>query len=112
MKTRKTTCVVFLYSLSILAGGIIGHLRSGSIPSLVSGVLFGLLLLVSSCFMYQKKPIGNWMALILAILLDGIFTWRFAKTLHFLPAGLLSLLSLVVIILVALKIGKRARSFL
>lgn len=110
MQIKKTTWVVFLYSLAILAGGMIGHFRSGSMPSLISGVLFGLLLLIASYLMYQKKPAGNWMALILAILLDGIFTWRFAKTLHFLPSGLLSLLSLVVIILVALKVGKRARS--
>ena len=109
MKTRKTTWIVFAYSIFTLIGGIIGYLKSGSTASLISGVIFGSLLLVASFFMFQKKTIGNWMALFLAILLEGFFTWRFAKTLHFFPAGLFSLMSLGVIILVALKVGKRLR---
>ncbi|MBX9923520.1 MAG: TMEM14 family protein [Rhabdochlamydiaceae bacterium] len=109
-KTKKTAWIVFSYAILIFIGGIIGHSHSASKASLISGVVFGSLLLASSWLMFQKKPLGTWMALILAIILEGFFTWRFAKTLHFLPSGLLSLMSLAVIILVALKVGKRLRA--
>lgn len=109
MKTRKTTWIVFTYSIFTLVGGVFGYLKSESTASLISGIVFGLLLFLASFLMFQKKTIGNWMALFLAILLEGFFTWRFAKTLHFFPAGLFSLISLAVIILVALKVGKRLR---
>jgi uncharacterized membrane protein (UPF0136 family) len=110
MKTKKTTWIVFSYSLCILVGGLVGHLKSHSKASLISGLVFGSLLLMSSWLMFQRKAIGQWIALFLSILLEVFFTWRFAKTLHFLPAGLLSLVSLMVIILVALKIGKRLKA--
>ncbi len=110
MNTKKTTWVIFAYALCILIGGITGYYRSGSKISLISGVLSGVLLLISSGLMFQKKASGNWITLFLAIILEGVFTLRFAKTLNFLPSGLLSLLSLVVIILVALKIGKRLKA--
>ena len=109
MKHQKTTWIVFFYALSILIGGITGYVHSASKASLVAGLFFGALLLISSLLMFQRKMIGKWIALTLAIFLEGFFTWRFAKTLHFLPSGLLSLMSLIVIILIALKIGKQVK---
>jgi uncharacterized membrane protein (UPF0136 family) len=105
---KKTAWIIFLYALLILIGGIIGHVHSASLASLISGLSFGILLLVASGLIFMKQPFGYWMAL--SILLEGFFTWRFAKTLKFLPAGLLSLISLVVIIIVALKIRRRLRT--
>jgi uncharacterized membrane protein (UPF0136 family) len=107
---KKTAWIIFLYALLILIGGIIGHVHSASLASLISGLSFGILLLVASGLIFMKQPFGYWMALALSILLEGFFTWRFAKTLKFLPAGLLSLISLVVIIIVALKIRRRLRT--
>lgn len=109
-KTKKTTWIVFSYALLILVGGIIGHVQSASKASLISGIVFGSLLLISSGLMFQRKQIGTWMALFLSVVLEVFFTWRFAKTLHFFPSGLLSLISLVIIILVALKVRKRIRA--
>ncbi len=110
MKSKKTTWAVFVYALCILLGGIAGYYLSHSKASLISGVVFGVLLLISSGLMFQKKTAGTWLSLFLALVLEGVFTWRFAKTLNFIPSGLLSLLSLVIIILVALKIGKRLKA--
>ena len=109
-KTKKTTWIVFSYALLILVGGIIGYVQSASKASLISGIAFGSLLLISAGLMFQRKQIGTWMALFLSVILEVFFTWRFAKTLHFFPSGLLSLISLVVIILVALKVRKRIRA--
>ncbi len=102
---KKTGSLVLFYGLLVFVGGLIGYLKSASIPSLVSGCLFGGLLLVSAWAMIQKKVWGQWSALILAFLLDAFFTWRFAKTLKFLPPGLMSLISLFMVIVLALRIN-------
>jgi hypothetical protein len=52
------------------------------------------------------KKAAEYAALILTFVLDGFFTFRFAKTLKFFPAGFMSLLSLAVLIFIALKIRK------
>lgn len=107
---KKTAWVVFLYAALVLIGGLIGHIRAESTASLISGLVFGSLLFVCSFFMFRKRSIGYWGAIVLAIILEVFFTWRFAKTLKFFPPGILSLISLAVIIIVACKIAARLRS--
>ncbi len=107
---KKTVWLVFLYAACVFMGGTTGYIYSGSLPSLLSGVSFGSLLFLSSFFMYKKKGYGYWAALSLAVVLEGVFVWRFSKSLNFYPAGFLSILSLIVIVIVALKIGRRMRS--
>jgi uncharacterized membrane protein (UPF0136 family) len=107
---KKTVWLVFLYAASVFIGGATGYIYSGSLPSLLSGVSFGSLLFLSSFFMYKKKAYGYWAAFSLAVILEGVFVWRFSKTLHLYPAGFLSALSLVVIVIVALKLGSEMRS--
>lgn len=106
---KKTAWIVCLYGSLVFIGGILGHIKSASKASLISGVVFGALLLLSSWFMFQKKFFGYVSALVLALLLDGFFTWRFAKTLKVFPAGFLSLTSLAVVIIVACKISKKIK---
>jgi uncharacterized membrane protein (UPF0136 family) len=91
--------IVALYGLLILIGGIIGHIKAGSNASLVMGVVFGLLLLLSSGGMFSKKYFkkGVYFALVLTLILDAFFTYRFLTTMKFMPAGLLVLVSLGVI---------------
>jgi uncharacterized membrane protein (UPF0136 family) len=92
--------IVALYGLLILVGGIIGHIKAGSTASLVMGVVFGLLLLLSSGAMFSKKYFkkGVYSALILTLILDAFFTYRYLATMKFMPSGLLVLISLGVIV--------------
>jgi uncharacterized membrane protein (UPF0136 family) len=103
---KTTGLLVFIYGLLILVGGLMGHYKAASCASLTCGLVFGCLLIGSSLAIFLNKNWGQWAALILALILDGFFTWRFSKTLSFMPAGLLSLLSLVMIIILALRIRK------
>lgn len=107
---KKTAWVVFIYAALVLAGGLIGHIRSDSKASLVAGVVFGFFLFISSYLIFKKKIYGYFSAFFLALLLNGFFTWRFAKTLKIFPPGILSLISLFVVIVVACKIGRRLRT--
>jgi uncharacterized membrane protein (UPF0136 family) len=103
---KVTATIVFSYALLILLGGFIGHLKAGSSASLVSGITFGAALLFCAYAIAKGKILAQYAALLLTFFLDGFFTFRFAKTLHFVPAGMMSLFSLAVLIVIALKIRR------
>jgi uncharacterized membrane protein (UPF0136 family) len=88
--------IVALYGILILIGGIIGHIKAGSNASLVMGVVSGLLLLLSSGGMFSKKHFKKsvYSAIILTLILDAFFSYRFLATMKFMPSGLLALVSL------------------
>jgi uncharacterized membrane protein (UPF0136 family) len=102
--------IVLLYALLILVGGFIGHYKSASQASLISGLIFGSLLLICAAGMFRKKRWGTYGALGITFLLDGFFSWRFIKTHVFMPPGLLSLISLGVLLLIAKSISKETRT--
>jgi uncharacterized membrane protein (UPF0136 family) len=103
--------VVLIYAILILAGGIIGHAKAASTASLVMGVVFGVLLLTASIGMFKRTSKrtswGGTFALILTLLLDAFFTYRFVQTGKFMPSGMLSLVSLIVMVLLALHIRSK-----
>ena len=101
---KKTGPLVLIYGLLVFAGGLIGHYKSQSRPSLISGVVFGLLLMGSAGAIIKKNHWGQWSALLLAFVLDFFFTWRFAQTLKVFPSGIMSLLSLAMVGILALSI--------
>ncbi len=103
---KVTATIVFVYGLLIILGGIIGYVKGGSHFSVISGSLFGIALLVCAYLISKKHLVAQYVALGLTFLLDGIFTYRFAKTLSFFPAGFLSLISLAILIVIALKIRR------
>lgn len=103
---KITAIIVFIYGLLITLGGIMGFVKAGSNASLVSGISFGVPLLIAAHYISQGKIAAQYFALILTFILDGVFTYRFAKTLNFFPAGFLSLASLAVLIVITLKVRK------
>lgn len=106
---KVTATIVCAYSLLILMGGLIGHIKAASTASLISGIIFGTALLFCAYAIAKGKMLAQYLALTLTLFLDGFFTFRFAKTLHFVPAGMMSLFSLAVLIVIALKIRRTVR---
>lgn len=107
---KITASILSIYGLIILIGGLIGHWKAASTASLISGLLFGSIILLLSFAIARGKLLAQYVALALTFLLDAFFTHRFAKSLHFFPAGMMSLLSLIVLIVVALKIRKTVKA--
>lgn len=105
---KRTAVIVFIYGFLIGLGGLLGFVKGGSLVSLISGGSFGLALLLTAYFILKGKRSAHIFALVLTFLLDGVFTFRFTKTLHFFPSGALSLLSLIVLIILALQARKKA----
>lgn len=107
---KITALVLSIYGLLILIGGLIGHWKAASTASLISGLSCGSILLLLSYAITRGKLIAQYVALAFIFILDAFFTHRFAKSLHFFPSGMMSLLSLIVLIVVALKIRKTLKA--
>ena len=110
IQMKATATIVFIYGLLIFIGGLMGFIKGGSQASLVSGIVFGVALLTSAYLIFKGKLMAQYFALGFTFLLDALFTYRYAKTLHFFPTGFLSLVSLAVLIVIALKVRKTLKS--
>lgn len=101
--------LVAFYGILILVGGLIGHAKAASTASLVMGILFGVLLLIAAGCMFSKRNYlkGTYFALVLTFVLDAFFSYRYISSMKFLPSGLLSLISLGVLLLLVTHIRQK-----
>lgn len=107
---KTTGVVLFSYALLVLVGGWFGYSKAGSTASLISGIAFGLALSLCALGIVKGKAVAHYSALVLTFFLDAFFTLRFIKTHHFMPAGLMSLLSLILLLFLALRIKKKFKN--
>ncbi len=105
MKQRSAT-LVLIYGALLVIGGVMGFIKAGSQISLIFGTIFGGAVLLSGWAMLKKKKEGTYAALILAFAIDALFTYRMMATGKLFPAGVICILSLVVIIILALDIRR------
>lgn len=87
--------VLLLYAVLVITGGILGYTKAQSQPSLISGLVSGVALLLAWFITWQNYEAGIALAFWLAIALLVVFAVRFFKTRRFMPAGLMALLSMV-----------------
>ncbi|XP_054711816.1 transmembrane protein 14C-like [Uloborus diversus] len=80
------------YALSVAAGGIVGYVKAGSVPSLCAGVAFGSILAYGA---YQTSIDENnfLLSLVASTTLGTIMVIRFYNSGKFMPAGLIATLS-------------------
>lgn len=98
---------VLIYAAIVILGGVFGYVKANSIPSLVAGVAFGIALGISGYYMLYGKNIAFYAAIGLTAFLGLFFAYRFFLAYQFMPAGLMCLLSVIVLIklLCCQKIG-------
>ena len=82
------------YGLLVCGGGIYGYIRSGSVPSIVAGMSFGALSIAGSAELYHD-PTRIWILLSSSVTLSVLMGARYFSTGKFMPAGLLSVISML-----------------
>jgi uncharacterized membrane protein (UPF0136 family) len=88
-----------IFGLLTIAGGVMGYVSKGSMPSIIAGSIAGIILLAAAFFLPTHAALGLAVAGIVSVLLAGRFVPAFIKTGSLMPAGMMSVLSVIGIIL-------------
>lgn len=102
-----TKIYYFVFGILTIAGGAMGYVKAQSMASLVAGGVSGLLLIAAGVLIATKTQAGLILGLLISIALAGRFIPAFLKTSAFMPAGLMSVLSVIGIALTILSLIKR-----
>jgi len=87
-----------VYAVLLAVGGVIGYTKAGSRPSLIAGLGSAVAALLALVVSRQNPSWGMGLGALVAILLAVFFGYRFVvKTRKFMPAGLLAVVSVVVL---------------
>ena len=98
MEAAKIYFIVF--GVLTIAGGIVGYVKAGSVASIIAGSITGVLLLVAAFLLPEHRMVGLATALIVSLLLAAQFIPKLLRTARVMPAGIMSLLSVIGIIVV------------
>lgn len=96
MEAAKIYFIIF--GLLTIAGGVAGYVKAGSTASIIAGSITGVLLLVAAFLLPEHRAIGFATALIVSLLLAAQFIPKFLQTGRIMPAGMMSILSVIGII--------------
>jgi uncharacterized membrane protein (UPF0136 family) len=103
---KSVGIITLFYGLLILLGGVMGHIKAASTASLYTGIVFGLLAILLSFGIFKKSLLSAYFAILLTFILDAFFTYRLLLTMKFMPAGMMAVISTIVLILQASLIKK------
>ncbi|KAF1383575.1 hypothetical protein PFLUV_G00133290 [Perca fluviatilis] len=84
--------VGFSYAALVSAGGILGYVKAGSVASLAAGLLFGLLA-AAGAYLASQNSKNVWLSLGTSGTLAVVMGLRFLNSWKFMPAGLMTLAS-------------------
>jgi uncharacterized membrane protein (UPF0136 family) len=87
-----------LFGVLTIAGGIFAYVKVGSMASIIAGSIAGILLLVAGFLLSAQPTWGLGTALIVSLLLFGYFIPKYLSTGRVMPAGMMSVLSVIGVI--------------
>jgi uncharacterized membrane protein (UPF0136 family) len=97
MGTAKIYFIIF--GILTIAGGIVGYVKAGSLPSIIAGSITGVLLLIAGSLLPEHRAAGLATGLVISLLLAAQFIPKFLRTGKAMPAGMMSILSVIGIIM-------------
>ena len=80
-----------IFGILTIAGGVIGYVKAGSVPSVVAGSITGVLLLVAAFLLPEHRAVGLATAFIVSLLLAAQFVPKFVRSGRVMPAGMMSI---------------------
>jgi uncharacterized membrane protein (UPF0136 family) len=112
---RTVALYEMLFGMLTMAGGVIGYFTAGSWISLVTGLIAGMILVGAALKMQKGGRSGLYTDLVMTLLLLGWFGYQIvAGTGRFMPAGLMSILSIIsllLLIIILVQPAERKRIF-
>lgn len=90
--------VLALYAVLLIVGGLLGFLKARSRPSLIAGLISGVLAGGCVAVSGPNKLLGYGLGLALALVMGVVFALRYTRTRKVMPSGMLALVSLAVVI--------------
>ncbi|MBC7806263.1 MAG: TMEM14 family protein [Akkermansiaceae bacterium] len=78
--------VYFFYAVALFGGGYMGYKTAGSVPSLIGSSLFAVLAIAAGIISLQNKHNGLLLGLETAMLVIGLFVFRYIQTGKPMPA--------------------------
>ena len=90
--------ILSIYGILMLGGGVMGYVKAHSKPSLIMGIISGILIFIGVYLLGTNVKAGMTLVTAVSALLTGVFFLRLLKTHAFMPAGMLLLLSAAVLI--------------
>ncbi len=94
----------FLFGVLTIVGGVMGYVKAGSMASIIAGGIAGLLLIGAGVLFATHTQPGIILGLIISIALAGRFIPAFLKEYSVMPAGMMSVLSVIGVILGVLSL--------
>jgi uncharacterized membrane protein (UPF0136 family) len=88
-----------IFGILTIAGGIVGYVKAGSLPSIIAGSITGVLLLIAGSLLPEHRTAGLATGLVISLLLAAQFIPKFLRTGKAMPAGMMSILSVIGIIM-------------
>ncbi len=99
---------IFIYIALLLVGSFFGYYKAASIASLVMGLSFAALMTLFTLLLRQGKAWAGQTLLVVVLALDFFFSWRYMQTHKLMPAGLFSILTSILLIIIYLRLKKRS----
>ena len=96
-----------IFGLLTIVGGVIGYASKGSMASIIAGSVSGILLLLAAFLLPERAMVGLAIAGVVSLLLAGRFIPAFMKGGGFMPAGMMSILSVIGIVMAILAFVRR-----
>src|SRR5207302_3471899 len=93
-----TRVYFFVFGALTIVGGIIGYVKAGSVPSIVAGAITGVLLLIAASLLPAHRSAGLATAFVVSLLLAAQFVPKLIRTGKVMPAGMMSILSVIGIV--------------
>lgn len=87
-----------IFGLLTIVGGVIGYVKAGSTASIIAGSVSGIALIIAAWLLPGNLVLGLAIAGLVSILLAGRFIPAYMKTGQAMPAGLMSALSVIGVI--------------
>lgn len=103
---KVSAWVVLIYGVLVLGGGLIGYAKAHSTASLLMGGISALILLVCAFGIFKNSRASLQIATAAIALLTVFFSYRFFSSFKFFPSGIMTIISLGVLLLVLLRWNK------